>query len=64
MVSLLLVVPLFGLLAVLLMPHVVVVAATVLWVVIVVVVVVVVVDRFKIALSYDLEQTALACDST
>ena len=62
MVSLLLVVPLFGLLAVLLMPHVVVVAATVLWVVIVVVVVVV--DRFKIALSYDLEQTALACDST
>ena len=41
------------------MPHVVVVAATVLWVV-----VVVVVDRFKIALSYDLEQTALACDST
>ena len=43
------------------MPHVVVVAATVLWVV---VVVVVVVDRFKIALSYDLEQTALACDST
>ena len=42
------------------MPHVVVVAATVLWVV----VVVVVVDRFKIALSYDLEQTALACDST
>ena len=46
------------------MPHVVVVAATVLWVVIVVVVVVVVVDRFKIALSYDLEQTALACDST